>query len=173
MSYIIAITGPTGAGKSIVATQIAKEIDKCVNIDADVVKHFIENGFIYDESPQGVEQWRLLGKNIGQLAKNFQESGYNVVINGYLNEPAWENIQLFVKLDQKLLLLPSVETTVKRDQGRSIETTMGEDAVKSHATYFSTNLYYSDFVKIDSTNQTVDQTVEVILNGLKEINLVA
>jgi adenylylsulfate kinase-like enzyme len=81
--FILAITGPTGSGKSTVASRLATDIPQCVNIEVDQVKHFIVNGFIY-ESPEGLAQWELLGVNIGQLAKNFHEAGYNVVINGYL-----------------------------------------------------------------------------------------
>jgi adenylylsulfate kinase-like enzyme len=168
MSFIVAITGPTGSGKSTVAIKIAKKINKCVNIDADVVKHFIDNGFIYDQSPQGIAQWELLGTNIGQLAKNFHDSGYNVVINGYIDEPSWEKLKSYVKLDRKFLILPKVETTIERDQGRSVEAAMGADAVKTHTNYFATNAYYSDYIRIDSSNQSVDQTVDVILNKLKE-----
>ena len=54
MSFIIAITGPTGSGKSTVAKQIAGNMQHCVNIDVDVVKHFIHNGFVYDDSPEGI-----------------------------------------------------------------------------------------------------------------------
>ena len=44
--FILAITGPAGSGKSTTASRLAKDINQCVNIDADVVKHMIVNGFI-------------------------------------------------------------------------------------------------------------------------------
>jgi len=71
MNLVLAITGPAGSGKSTVAKIIANDINLCVNIDADYVKHFIVNGFIYDNSEKGVKQWELLGKNIGQLAEKY------------------------------------------------------------------------------------------------------
>lgn len=171
MNFIIVITGPTGSGKSTVAERIARAINKCVNIDADLVKHFIHSDFIYDDTPQGVEQWKLLGANIGQLAKNFNESGYNVIINGYINEPAWGRIQAYVKIDSKFLLLPEVETTAIRDLGRNPDIVMGKEAVKTHTDYFSTSPYYLDYTRIDSTNQSIDQTVTDIQNTLKNNGL--
>ena len=40
-NFVLAITGPAGSGKSTVATRLAKQIEKCVNIDADYVKHMV------------------------------------------------------------------------------------------------------------------------------------
>ena len=164
MSFIIAITGPTGSGKSTVAKQIAGNMQHCVNIDVDVVKHFIHNGFVYDDSPEGITQWELLGTNIGQLAVNFKQAGYNVVVNGYLNEPAWAKPQSIVSFDNKFLLLPDVQTIIERDASRSEDDTMGEKAVRTHNTFFSTDPYFDDFIKINSTEHTVQETVAIILD---------
>ena len=98
-SFILAITGPTGSGKSMTASKLSKEIERCVNIEVDHVKHMIVNGFIYGNVPEGVPQWQLLSTNIGMLAKNFQDAGYSVIISGYLKESSWENIQKRVTLD--------------------------------------------------------------------------
>mgnify|MGYP003591616781 FL=1 len=44
-TFVLAITGPTGSGKSTVSEKLAKQIDRCVNIDADHIKHMIVSGF--------------------------------------------------------------------------------------------------------------------------------
>ena len=164
MSFIIAITGPTGSGKSTVAKQIANSVSNCVNIDVDVVKHFIHSGFIYDDSPEGIAQWELLGINLGQLAANFKQAGYNVVVNGYLNVPAWSKLQSFVSFDSRFLLSPDIQTIIERDASRSEDDTMGEKAVRTHNTFFSTDPYFDDFIKINSTEHTVQETVAIILD---------
>ena len=161
--FILAITGPTGAGKSTVSDKLAKLIRQCVNIDADHVKHFIVNGFAYDKTPEGTKQWELLGENAGLLARNFLEAEYNVIINGYINEPAWNRIQKHVTLTHKIVLLPRVATVIKRDSSRNEELKMGNAAVSEHHTYFSSSSFYNDFERIDSTNLTVEETVNKLL----------
>lgn len=161
-TFILAITGPTGSGKTTTASELAKQIDTCVNIDADTLKHMIVTGFIYGDSAAGVSQWELLGTNIGILANNFQEAGFNVIINGYINEPAWKNIQKHVTLTHKVLLLPHPETITLRDAGRHEEIQMGADAIKEHHEYFSNTPFYKSFTIVDSTTHDVHETVRTI-----------
>ncbi len=108
--FVIAITGPAGSGKTTVADKLAKQLDRCVNIDADHIKHMIVSGFFFELNPDGTKkwgfnQWELVGDSIGLLAHNFQESGYSIIINGYLDEPAWEHIAKHVHFTHKFLLL--------------------------------------------------------------------
>ncbi len=167
---VIAITGPAGSGKSTVAKKLAKKLKKCVNIEADHVKHFIVSGFHSKTLPDGTKklvfsEWELVGDSIGLLARNFQERGYNVIINGYIDEPAWGNIMKHIELTHKFLLLPHIDETKNRDKQRDEH--MGEEAVQEHHDYFSTADYYKDFIKLDSTNHTIEETLNEILKGIK------
>jgi len=160
--FVLAITGPAGSGKSTVASLLAMQIDKCVNIDADYVKHMVSNPFIYDDSPEGIKQWELLGDNIGILVNNFIESGYNVIINGYINEPAWHKIIEHIELTHKVLLLPKIEEVIKRDSLRQEDDVMGEKAARKHHDYFSSSHFFDDFIKLDTSAQTDQETVGLI-----------
>jgi adenylate kinase family enzyme len=164
MSFILAITGPAGAGKSTVARKVARIVEKCVDIDVDYMKAFIVNGFIYDETPEGIKQWRLLGENIGIVAKNFVDAGYNVIVNGYLDESAWQNIEKFVAFTDKMLLMPHIKANIDRDMQRVGDLVMGEETILRHHDYFSTNGYYGDYIKLDTTDHTTEDTVRDILN---------
>lgn len=166
MKLLVAITGPAGSGKSSAAGKLAKKIEKCVNIDADHVKHMIVSGFIYDDTPEGIKQWELLGENIGLLAGNFQRTGYNIIINGYINEPAWDNIVKHVELTHKFLLLPDLDTVKERDSQRHKDFVMGEKAVTAHYEYFSNSDYYKDFTKLDTTNHNIEETIQAIYKEL-------
>ena len=169
MSFVLVITGPAGSGKSTVAKKVAKSVKQCVNIDVDYVKHFIVNGFIYDHtSPKGIEQWGLLGDNIGLLANNFLKSGYNVVINGFLDESSWAKIYKHVDITHKIILLPSLDTSVQRDSGRHDDYVMGEEIVKNHHNQFSNDDFYNDFVKLDTTLNSIDETVHGVLKIIGE-----
>lgn len=166
--FTLAITGPTGSGKTTVASKLAEQIEQCVNIDADVVKHMIVNGFIYGNAPEGVSQWELLGANIGMLAKNFQNAGYSVIISGFLKEPAWEKMQKHITLTHKILLLPHVDTAKQRDAGRHEGIQMGAETISEHHDYFSNAAFYDDFIKLDSTSHSEDETANEILEILKK-----
>ena len=103
--FVLAITGPTGSGKSTVGDAVAKQLHHCVNIDADYIKHMIVDGFYEDKNNAGwsFSQWELVGDSIGLLASNFLKEGYSVIINGYIDEPAWSAIEKHVELNHKKL----------------------------------------------------------------------
>ncbi len=170
---IIAITGPAGSGKSTVANMLAKQIDQCVNIDADHVKHMIVSAFKYDLMPDGTKKWRfeewpLVGDSIGMLAKKFWQAGYHVIINGYIDQVAWENIQKQITFTDKFLLLPELETVKRRDKQRPDDQPMGDGIVTEHHDYFSSTAYYQDFTRLDTTDNSVEETVDEILKILGE-----
>lgn len=165
-AFVLAVTGPTGSGKSTVAEKLAKQVDRCVNIDADHIKHMIVSGFYKDDKNPGgwsFSEWGLVGDSIGLLAANFLKEGYKVIINGYIDEPAWTNIQKQVTITHKVLLLPHLDTVAQRDAGRNEDVKMGEEAVKEHHRHFSNNSFFNDFIKLDTTEHSTDETVSRIL----------
>jgi cytidylate kinase len=165
-NQIVAITGPTGSGKSTVAGELAKRFDSSVNIDVDKIKHLIVNGFKYDDSEIGYNQWILLGKNIGLLAANFIENGYKVIINGYLEVESWREISKYVQITDYFLILPDVEKNLIRDSGRHPDSVMGADAVHEHQDYFKTDDFYKTFKQIDNSDHSISETVDNIINQL-------
>lgn len=159
--FILAITGPTGSGKSTTAQLLAEQFDTCVNIDVDLVKHFIVSGFRYEEA-DGIDQWKLLGKNLGMLAANFHQENYNVIINGYLREQAWAEIEKYVKFTYTFLLMPTLEVTHSRNLGRDAKDQMDNESVLRHYDFFANHKYYANFTKIDSSAHSVTETVTEI-----------
>lgn len=165
----IAITGPTGSGKTTIGEALAKKLNKCVNIDADHIKHMIVSGFYKDDSNAGgwsFNEWALVGESIGLLAKNFNEKDFSVIINGYIDEPAWTELQKHISLDHKILLLPDADTNKTRDKNRSQDIQMGEASVYEHQNHFQTEELYEDFTKLDTSNETIDETLTTILEQI-------
>ncbi len=162
----MAITGPGGSGKSSVAAKLVEQIPHCVNIKVDHVKHFISHkDFNYENDAEGRKQWQLLGDNIGLLARNFEKNGYSVIIDGYLDDLAWNKLKKHVNLTHKILILPKIEAVIQRDSGRKVNK-LGVDTIKRHYNYFSTAKFYNDFIKVDSTDMTIDQTVLKIISSI-------
>jgi ribose 1,5-bisphosphokinase PhnN len=163
--FVLAITGPTGSGKSAIAQRVAKSLKSCVNIDADHIKHMIVSGFYKDESNAGgwsFNQWGLVGDSIGLLADNFIDEGYDVIINGFLDNEAWESLEKRISITHKVLLLPSVEVTADRDSKRPEDFVMGKDAIEQHHSYLTNDDFYSSFHKLDTSDQTLDETILAI-----------
>ena len=169
MSFIISITGPTSAGKTTVSQALAEKTERCVNIDVDHFKHLIVTGFIYDKTDDGLRQWRLLGENVGQTAKNFAEQDYNIIINGYLDPLAWDGIEGYVLVDKNIVLLPELEANKTRNDGRSSDVKMEHADVERHQQDFRNNPFYSDFYILDTTDHSLVQTVHEIQNLIEEV----
>jgi hypothetical protein len=43
---------------------------------------------------------------------------------------------------------------------------MGEEAVKTHQNYFRNTTYFADFIKLDTSNQKAEDTVEKIISEI-------
>ena len=155
MSKVIAITGPTGAGKTSVAEALTKKLSTFVNIDADHLKHMNPNAFTRIVKSDGEEDWPysswgLLGENVALLTNNFLKHGYDVVINGWLEVESWKEIDKQININHRIILLPDIETNKQRDAGRTEQVKMGEKAVERGHKYFSSTDYYNNFTRLES-----------------------
>lgn len=117
---LIIITGPSAAGKSIVAKALCKKYKKSVRLGIDRIKHFVVGGFDYSVSKAGKAQWSLCTKNIILLAKNYLKSGYVVIIEGVLDgKENWQKIFKEFKPKYKFLLLTNRTDLQARNSKRN------------------------------------------------------
>lgn len=164
--FVLALTGPPGAGKTSVGSQVAKRLARCAALDADAVKHMIVSGFYTDASmPEGggFTEWELLGDSIGVLAANFADKGCDVVISGYIDEAAWAKIEAHISITHRILLLPELDMVIARDSRRPTETTMGEASVRKHYDVFMTKSFYRGFQRLDTTKQQLEESASHVL----------
>ncbi|SFJ43045.1 AAA domain-containing protein [Paenibacillus sp. UNC496MF] len=162
---IYLLSGPPGAGKSTTSRAIAERLERSALIDGDDVYHMVAGGNRAPwESPFHVG---LMWRNIGALARNFAETGHDVVVNYVAFR---EDIALFrAALGEtaglaalKFALLVAEEGELRRrDAERPPELRMGErcgvvlrELLADHA---------GTAHALDTTTLTLGQAVEAIL----------
>lgn len=163
--FVLLITGPSGAGKSTVARQFAQD-ENGVVIDIEHINFMFVGAFHEITASDGCtalefDNWKSAGETIGLLAKKFTESGTAVVIHGHINNQLMAYIEGITTVTHKVMLLPEVASVILRDKERGNHQTMGDTMVRDHYKYFTEN-QFKDFVTIDSTHDTVKQTVAKI-----------
>jgi len=169
---VIVITGPSGAGKTTVSEEFTKRNKTYANIDVDHLKHMNPNAFTKVINDDGSEDfpysaWRLLGKKTAILAKSYIDYSLDVIINGYLEVEAWEEIEKQITIDYRLLLLPAESANIERDSQRTKEVQMGQKAVKRGQKHFKEERFFKKFELIDTSNHSLLETVELIEEMVK------
>ena len=167
---ILLLIGPSGAGKSTVSRKLAKQNNSVV-IDIEHINFMFVNGFHSHADPNRSKtltftSWQQSGEAIGLLAKHLKNTGQNVIIHGHVTDELIRSIEVITNIDFKILLLPTIETTLLRDKVRGDDMTMGDEMVRNHHKYFTDN-QFSGFYTLDSTNDSVDQTIETIIELIR------
>lgn len=160
VNYII-IRGPLGVGKSSISNKLGEildaeyiSIDRIVD-DPGLIEKEKENG--YRSQNNFFEANRIAVERV----KEALESGKKVIFDGnFYWKSAIEDLEKRLKdYEGKIFTLYSpIEVCIERDNERG--KTHGEDAAR--AVYKkSTSFEYG--IKIDTTNKTIDETVEDII----------
>jgi guanylate kinase len=163
-NFICLITGPMGAGKSSTSKALAEKFDKSAYIKVDHVRKMIISGYI-DPGEEGFNIQENLGtKNTCALANNFLEAGFNVFIDDVIGK---EKLQRFVEYFpnnkvKTFLLLPSTDAMLERFHGRGGATEALEKRTRYLHDQFTLQKNEVDWKVIDSSNLTLEETVEEI-----------
>jgi predicted kinase len=161
------ISGVPGAGKSTVSRILARSWPKSVHLEGDRIgEEFIVNGMLFPgEEPveESDLQLRLRRRNICLLADSFAGTGFSVVIDDVILWPGglrFYREQLHTRPLRFILLAPDIEVVGRRDAGRD-----------KHVFEFWRHLDadmrgWTDQpgLRIDTSTQTAEGTVETILN---------
>ena len=173
---LILVTGTQAAGKSTVGAALAGRFGRGMFVDGDEIAAMVVSGRVGyepDAAPAATEQLLLRYRGSIAVARTYQGAGFDAVI---ADNVFGELLDDFIAMVQPaplhvVVLHPSIETIRGREIRRS-KSGYGD------GTWQVENLY--DVVEqhtkrvglwLDTTEQTVDQTVDTILSRLDEARL--
>jgi len=165
--FVIWFTGLSGSGKSALGDALHKEISnsgkKCERLDGDVVRNiFPETGFAKDDRNTHI-------KKMGFIASLLEKNGIIVVASfispykesrGFVRELCSRFIEVYLSTPLETCEKRDVKGLYRRAREGEIESFTGISAP------FETPMFPE--IVIDTTDETVDQSLERIMQYLKE-----
>lgn len=158
---IVFISGSINSGKSTIAKMLVDKIGNCVNLEIDRFHEFLEWMPIGEVIPINL-------RNAVSLIKNYVEMGFNIVVPYPLSQKNYDYLMENLKdLNTKIwffTLAPKIEKVLTNRGNRELND-LEISRIKYH---YETGINNPSFGKIiDNTNQTPEETLEVILDSLK------
>ena len=170
---VILVTGIQAAGKSTVAQALAERLGRSVHVRGDLFRRMVVNGRAEmgsaDPPPEAVRQLRLRYQLAAAVADGYADAGFTVVLQdiiiaGHLTDvvSAIRTRPLYV-----IVLAPRAEVVQRREDDR--QAARGKTAYKpgDQSVAELDALFRAETPKIgmwiDTSDQTIDQTVDEIL----------
>jgi hypothetical protein len=154
------------AGKSTVASLLARRFDRGVHLEGDVFRRMIVSGrheMTPDASPESLDQLLLRYRLAAAAADSYYEAGFTVALDDVAAGPVLGEYCSMIRSRPRhlIVLVPSMEAVAAREANRS---------KKGYGTWTVEQLY-DGFVSgtprlgiwLDTTDLTPDQTVDAIL----------
>ncbi len=167
--FVILITGPMGAGKSSVSNALAKKFERSAVIEVDKLRGMIKEGYVMPSpyTEESALQLSLSVKNACDIANNFLEKGFNVIIDGIVGRKLLEQYSNFLKGKnfKAFLLLPSPEALLARFDDRGSYEELRERTTELHK-IFSEKRDQLNLQTLDSSDQTLEETVDEIYKSI-------
>lgn len=165
MPNLYIITGPAGVGKSTISKELAKSYNKSALIEGDDIYHQVIGGFV--QAWKEGNHLKTFWKVCVNIIKTYLEDGFDVVFN-YIITP--ENLELiktaFKDYNVKFVVLITDEATLlARDKERPIDCQMGQRCLTLLNSFKNRN--YNSRNILDTSNLSVNETVDIIKNDIK------
>jgi len=120
---VIVISGIPGVGKSTISALLARQFERGVHLEAEVLQRFIVSGGRWpDEAPpeEAMRQLRLRGQNVALLADSFFDAGFTTVVDDVVIGSRLMELRGDVRSRPLffVLLLPRLEVVRRRNAQR-------------------------------------------------------
>jgi chloramphenicol 3-O-phosphotransferase len=171
MPSVILMTGIMASGKSTVAQAVAERLPKSVHLRGDVFRRMIVNGRLEMEPDAGeaaLSQLRLRYRLAASAAETYCAAGFTVVYQDVIIGPMLaEVVDMLTRWPLYVVVLcPSPDAAAQRDAARHKVAYRGwtpevlDDILRETTPPIG--------LWLDTSSQTVDETVESILGRIRE-----
>jgi predicted kinase len=174
MKPIFLVVGPPAVGKSTTSRLLAAQFPKSLHIPVDDVRNMVVSGLLLPAaqwSEDLAQQVTLARRSVVQIALNYNEAGYAVVIDDFWDYDHISDYQTLLERPNlhKVVLFPSQDTAHQRNLQRSGASPSrayideGIQIVYQQLHSVVQQLLEQGWVVVNSTSLSADETVSIIL----------
>jgi cytidylate kinase len=167
---ITIITGPPGAGKTTIASLLARRQTRAVHVLGDEFFHWIASGYIPPWMQSSGPQNRAVIQAIAAAADRFAEAGYEVFVDGIIGPwflPDWQDAARFRDPPRYVILRPAREVAASRAVARDGHRDLVDpDPIAKMFAAFEDLGAFEEHV-VDTTAHTTSETVRAVEQGLR------
>ena len=164
---VVVVTGPPGAGKSTVCSELVLRADRGVVVDGDAFFQSVKSGWVEPWRPEAGAQNETVIDALGAAACRYARGGYVVLVEGIIGP--WFLDRFRSELNGPLhyvVVRPTRTAAFARAAQRAPRPGDSTDAVTKMYDEFEAIGVYERCV-VDNSMQTLDDTVDAVVKGLE------